>query len=90
MKGQTVNPRPDKQDLMRCLLASDTGDANSKDAIGEVLEAIIELGGEGVKGGLHQVIHQQLQLLLCHVHVEALTECPYCAHPFAEAWQLGT
>lgn len=46
----------------------------SHDAIGEVLEAIVEFGGNGPHAAIHHLFHQQLQLLLSHAHVEPLFE----------------
>lgn len=46
----------------------------SHDAIGEVLEAIIEFGGDGPHAAIHHLFHQQLELLLSHAHVEPLFE----------------
>lgn len=46
----------------------------SHDAIGEVLEAIVEFGGDGPHAAIHHLLHQQLQLLLSHAHVEPLFE----------------
>lgn len=46
----------------------------SHDAIGEVLEAIVEFGGDGPHAAVHHLLHQQLQLLLSHAHVEPLFE----------------
>lgn len=46
----------------------------SHDAIGEVLKAIVEFGGDGPHAAVHHLLHQQLQLLLSHAHVEPLFE----------------
>lgn len=46
----------------------------SHDAIGEVLEAVVEFGGDGPHAAIHHLLHQQLELLLGHAHVEPLFE----------------
>lgn len=46
----------------------------SHDAVGEVLEAVVELGGDGAHAAVHHLLDQQLQLLLRHVHVETLLQ----------------
>lgn len=46
----------------------------SHDAVGEVLEAVVQFGGDGAHAAVHHLLHQQLQLLLRHVHVEALLQ----------------
>lgn len=46
----------------------------SHDAIGEILEAVVELGSDGAHGGVHHLLHQHLQLLLRQVHVETLLQ----------------
>ena len=46
----------------------------SHDAVGEVLEAVIEFGGYRPHAAIHHLLHQQLQLLLGHAHVEPLLE----------------
>lgn len=49
-------------------------DTVSHDAIGEVLESVIELGGDGAHAAVHHLLDQKLQLFLGHVHVEALLQ----------------
>lgn len=46
----------------------------SHDAVGEVLEAVIELGGDGAHGSVHHLLHQDLQLFLRQAHVETLLQ----------------
>ena len=46
----------------------------SHDAIGDVLEGVIEFGGDGAHGSIHQLLHQQLQLLLRQTHVETFLQ----------------
>lgn len=46
----------------------------SHDAVGEVLEAIVEFGGDRPHAAVHHLLHQQLELLLSHAHVEPLLE----------------
>lgn len=48
----------------------------SHDAVGQVLEAVVEFGGDGAHGAVHQLLHQHLQLLLRQVHVETLLQVP--------------
>lgn len=50
------------------------GPLPSHDAVGEVLEAIVELGGDGAHAAIHHLLNEQLQLLLRHVHVETLLQ----------------
>ena len=59
-----------------------------QDAVGEVLEAVVEFGGERVDGRFHHGVHQVLQLLLRHVHVEAVAEELDCGGARTEAGQL--
>lgn len=61
----------------------------SHDAIGEVLEAIVEFGGDGPHAAIHHLLYQQLQLLLGHAHVEPLLEVTNGAGA-VEARKLGT
>lgn len=46
----------------------------SHDAIGEVLETVVEFGGDGPHAAIHHLLYQQLELLLSHAHVESLFE----------------
>lgn len=46
----------------------------SHDAIGEILEAVVEFGGDGPHAAIDHLLHQQLELLLSHAHVESLFE----------------
>ena len=39
------------------VLRAQTHISHSEDAVGEVLEAVVELGGEGVDGLLHHGVH---------------------------------
>lgn len=48
--------------------------SSSHDAVGDVLEGVVELGGDGAHGAVHQLLHQELQLLLRQGHVEALLQ----------------
>lgn len=48
----------------------------SHDAVGDVLEGVVEFGGDGAHGAIHQLLHQQLQLLLRQRHVETLLQAP--------------
>lgn len=50
------------------------GPRPSHDAIGEVLEAIVELGGDGTHAAVHHLLDEQLQLLFRHVHVKPLLQ----------------
>lgn len=52
------------------------GPRPSHDAVGEVLEAIVELGGDGAHAAVHHLLDEELQLLLRHVHVEPLLQVP--------------
>ena len=61
----------------------------SHDAVGEILETVIELGGDGAHGAVHHLLHQHLQLLLRQAHVETLLQGPDGAGA-VEARQLGT
>jgi len=61
----------------------------SHDAVGEVLEAVVQLGGDGPHGAVHQLLHQQLQLLLRQRHVEPLLQAADGAGA-VEAGQVGT
>lgn len=45
-----------------------------ENAIGEVLEPIIELGGEGVDGIVDEGVKVYLQLLIRHADMEATSE----------------
>lgn len=60
----------------------------SHDAVGEVLEAVVKFGGERPHGAVHQLIDEQLQLLLRQAHVEALLQAAHGARA-VEAGQLG-
>lgn len=42
-----------------------------KDAIGQVLEAVVQLGGDGVDGVVDEGVKVRLKLLLSHADVEA-------------------
>lgn len=44
----------------------------SQNAIGEILEAIIEFGAEWMNAWLHQAVHQELELFFCEVQVKAI------------------
>ena len=46
----------------------------SHDAVGEALEAFIEFGGNRPHAAVQHLLHQQLELLLSHAHVEPLLE----------------
>lgn len=46
----------------------------SHDAVGDVLEGVVELGGDGAHRAVHQLLHPPLQLLLRQRHVEALLQ----------------
>ena len=46
----------------------------SHDAIGDVLERVVEFCCDGAHGSVHQLLHQQLQLLLRQRHVETLLQ----------------
>ena len=46
----------------------------SHDAIDEALEAVIEFGGNRPHAAVQHLLHQQLELLLSHAHVEPLLE----------------
>lgn len=74
--------------LLQVSLHPGGGAGGSHDAVGKVLEAVVELGGQRPHGSVHQLVHQQLQLLLRQRHVEALLQA---AHGTAavEAGQLG-
>lgn len=61
----------------------------SHDAIGEVLEAIVEFGGDRPHAAIHHLLHQQLKLLLSHAHVEPLLQVADGAGAM-EARKLGT
>lgn len=61
---------------------------HSHDAVGEVLEAVIEFGGNGAHGALHHLVHQHLQLLLCQAHVKSLLQVTDGAGAM-KAGQLG-
>ena len=61
----------------------------SHDAVGEILETVIELGGDGAHGAVHHLLHQHLQLLLRQAHVETFLQGPDGAGAM-EARQLGT
>lgn len=47
---------------------------HSHDAIGEVLEAVVQLCGDGAHGAIYHLLHQHLQLLLCQAHVKSLLQ----------------
>lgn len=49
--------------------------AGLKYAIGQVLEAVIEFGGDGVDGIVDEGVEVCLKLLLRHADVEATLEC---------------
>lgn len=65
------------------------GGGRSHDAVGEVLEAVVQLGGQRPHGSVHQLVHQQLQLLLRQRHVKALLQGTH-GTAAVEAGQLGT
>lgn len=44
----------------------------SQNAIGEILEAIIEFSAEWMNAWLHQVLHQEQELFFCEVQVKAM------------------
>lgn len=46
----------------------------SHDAVGDVLEGVVEFGGDGAHWSVHHLLHQQLQLLLGQRHVESLLQ----------------
>lgn len=60
----------------------------SHDAICQVLEAIVEFGGQRPHRSVDQLIDQQLQLLLRQTHVETFLQTSHGARP-VETWQLG-
>ncbi len=60
----------------------------SHDAVGDVLEGVVEFGGDGAHRSVHQLLHQQLQLLLCQTHVETLLQAADGAGA-VEAGQVG-
>ena len=59
-----------------------------QDAVGEVLESVVQFGGERVDGRLHHRVHQVLQLLLRHVHVETVSQELHRGGARTEARQL--
>lgn len=61
----------------------------SHDAVGDVLEGVVEFGGDGAHGSVHHLLHQQLQLLLGQRHVEPLLQAADCARA-VEAGKVGT
>lgn len=61
----------------------------SHDAVGEVLEAVVQLGGDGAHGAVHHLLHQNLQLFLSQAHVKSLLQVADGAGAM-EAGQLGT
>lgn len=65
-----------------------TPPAGSHDAVGDVLEGVVELGGDGAHGPVHQLLHQNLQLLLGQGHVETLLQAADGAGA-VEAGQVG-
>lgn len=48
--------------------------AGSHDAIGDVLEGVVQFGGDGANRPVHELLHQQLQLLLGQRHVETFLQ----------------
>lgn len=60
----------------------------SHDAVGDVLEGVVELGGDGAHRAIHQLLHPPLQLLLRQRHVEALLQATDGTAAL-EAGQLG-
>lgn len=69
--------------MSECALAP-----HSHNAVGEVLEAIVQLGGDGAHGTVHHLLHQELQLLLCQAHVKSLLQVTDGAGAM-KAGQLG-
>ena len=61
-----------------------------QDAVGKVLEAVVQFGGERMDGRFHHGVHQVLQLFLRHVHVEAVAEELNRGRAGTEAGQLRT
>lgn len=61
---------------------------HSHDAVGEVLEAIVQLSGDGAHGAVHHLLHQHLQLLLSQTHVKTLLQVTDSAGAM-KAGQLG-
>lgn len=61
----------------------------SHDAVGDILEGVVEFGGDGAHGPVHELLHQQLQLLLCQRHVETVLQATDGARA-VEARQVGT
>ena len=62
----------------------------SHDAVGEALEAVIEFGGDRPHAAVQHLLHQQLQLLLGHAHVEPLLDAGWCwSHGSKEAESLA-
>lgn len=59
------------------------------DAVGDVLEGVVEFGGDGAHGSVHQLLHQDLQLLLRQRHVETLLQTTDGAGA-VETWEVGT
>lgn len=61
----------------------------SHDAVGDILEGVVEFGGYGAHGPVHELLHQQLQLLLRQRHVETVLQAADGARA-VEARQVGT
>ena len=62
----------------------------SQNAVGVVLEVVVESGGERVDARLDHLVHRQLQLLLGQVHVEAITKLTNRRHSLVETRQVRT
>lgn len=60
----------------------------SHDAVGDVLEGVVEFGSDGAHRAVHQLLHPPLQLLLRQRHVEALLQATDGTAAL-EAGQLG-
>ena len=61
-----------------------------QDAVGEVLETVVEFGGQRVHAGLNHAIDEGLQLFLCEGHVEPLSHLPHSRRPMPKARQSRT
>lgn len=62
--------------------------SRSHDAVGEVLEAVVQLGGDWAHGAVHHLLHQHLQLLLRQAHVKSFLQVTDGAGAM-KAGQLG-
>lgn len=47
---------------------------HSHDAVSEVLETVVQLGGDWTHGAVHHLLHQHLQLLLRQAHVKSFLQ----------------